>query len=110
MVKLDMAPYDEANDSCNAEADCKKPTLSAFPVVAVNTVVADTIKNSAPVIYQFLRRVQFENAKLNKLLAWGEDNKVEPKEVAQYFLKNHQNIWKTWVPQEVADKVITRLE
>jgi glycine betaine/proline transport system substrate-binding protein len=42
-------------------------------------------------------------------LAWGEDNKAEPKEVAEHFLKNNQEIWTTWVPKDVADKVIASL-
>jgi glycine betaine/proline transport system substrate-binding protein len=109
MVKLDMAPHDEANDSCNAVANCKKPVLSGFPLVAVNTVVVSTIKQDAPAIYQFLSKVQFENDKLNTLLAWGEDNKADPMEVAEHFLKNNQDIWTNWVPKDVAEKVIASL-
>lgn len=110
MVKLDMNAYDSAKDSCNAEADCKTPSPGGYPVVDVNTLVVSKIKDGAPELYQFLSKVSFENDTVNKLLAWGEDNKAEPKEVAEYFLKNHQDIWKTWVSQDVADKIISRLE
>ncbi|MFG0465369.1 ABC transporter substrate-binding protein [Pseudomonas putida] len=110
MVRLQMNDYDPANDACNAEANCKTPSAGGYPVVQVNTLVASKLKDGAPELYQFLGKVSFENDTVNKLLAWGEDNKADPKEVAEYFLKNHQAIWTTWVPQEVAAKVIARLD
>ncbi|MEX6502989.1 ABC transporter substrate-binding protein [Pseudomonas zhanjiangensis] len=110
MVKLEMDAYDPANDSCNAEPNCQAPAKSGFPVVEVNTVVASKIKNDAPSIYQFLSSVQFENDTVNKLLAWGEDNSADPEQTAEYFLKNHQDIWTAWVPKDVADNVLAKLK
>ncbi|QCY09513.1 ABC transporter substrate-binding protein [Pseudomonas sp. MPC6] len=109
MVQLDMKPYDPANDSCNAEPDCKTPTTSGFRRAEVNTLVVGKIKEKAPSIYQFLSKVQLENAAVNKLLAWGEDNGADPEKIANYFLKNHQDIWTAWVSKDVADKVIAKL-
>lgn len=110
MVKLDMKSYDPANDSCNAEPNCKNPVTSGFPVAAVNTLVVSKIKDQAPSIYQFLSKVQFENDTVNKLLAWGEDNSADPEQTAEYFLKSQQDIWTAWVPKDVADKVIAQLK
>jgi glycine betaine/proline transport system substrate-binding protein len=110
MVKLEMDAFDPASDSCNAEASCQTPAKSGFPVVDVNTVVAGKIKQEAPSIYQFLSKVQLENDTVNKLLAWGEDNSADPEQTAEYFLKNHQDVWTTWVPQDVAEKVIAKLK
>jgi glycine betaine/proline transport system substrate-binding protein len=109
MVKLDMKPHDPANDSCNAEPNCKTPVTSGFPVVAVNTLVASKIKDQAPSIYQFLSKVQFENDTVNKLLAWGEDSGADPEQTAEHFLKTQQEIWTAWVPKDVAEKVIAQL-
>lgn len=110
MVKLEMNDYDPANDACNAEANCQTPIAGGYPVVAVNTLVTGKLKQQAPAIYEFLTKVSFANDTVNKLLAWGEDNKAEPKEVAEHFLKNNQDIWKTWVAKDVADKVIASLK
>lgn len=110
MVKLDMTPHDPANDSCNAEPNCKTPVPTSFPVVEVITVVAGKIKQDAPSIYQFLSKVQFENDTVNKLLAWGEDNSADPEQTAEYFLKSQQDVWTAWVPKDVADKVIAKLK
>ncbi|MEX6502987.1 ABC transporter substrate-binding protein [Pseudomonas zhanjiangensis] len=110
MVKLDMNPYDPANDSCNAEANCQNPSAGGYPVVDVNTLVSSKLKDGAPELYQFLSKVSFENDTVNKLLAWGEDNKADPEEVARHFLKNQQDIWTSWVPKEVAEQVIAGLK
>jgi len=109
MVQLGMNDYDPENDSCNAEADCAEPVAGGFPVIAVNTVVANKIKEDAPSVYAFLQNVSFENDTINRLLAWGVDNQAEPEEIAEYFLENHQDIWSTWVPDDVADKVISNI-
>jgi glycine betaine/proline transport system substrate-binding protein len=110
MVRLDMDPHDPENDSCNAEANCDNPVTSGFPVVEVNTVVANSIKNDAPEIYQFLSNVQLENDTVNSLLAWGEDNKADTMEIAKHFIRNKQDIWTKWVSSEIAEKVIANLE
>ncbi|MBE2167491.1 MULTISPECIES: ABC transporter substrate-binding protein [unclassified Cobetia] len=110
MVQLDMAPYDPANDSCNAEQNCKNPTTSGFRTAAVNTLVANNIKDNAPSIYQFLSKVQFENDMVNTLLAWNSDNDADPEQTAEHFLKTQQAIWTAWVPAEVAEKVIAKLK
>ncbi len=110
MVKLEMDAHDPANDACNAEPNCQSPARSGFPVVDVNTVVAGKIKQQAPAIYQFLSKVQLENDTVNKLLAWGEDNNADPEQTAEHFLKTQQAIWTTWVPQDVAAKVIAQLK
>ncbi|UTW06984.1 ABC transporter substrate-binding protein [Pseudomonas benzenivorans] len=110
MVQLSMNDYDAANDACNAEANCPTPSAGGYPVVDVNTLVSSKLKDGAPELYQFLTKVSFENDTVNKLLAWGEDNKADPAEVAEHFLKNHQAIWTTWVPKNVSDKVLAGLQ
>ena len=45
------------------------------------------------------------NAQKEKSLAWGDDNKASPEEVATYFFKNYEAIWTKWVPADVAEKV-----
>ncbi|WP_282615286.1 glycine betaine ABC transporter substrate-binding protein [Pseudomonas violetae] len=110
MVQLKMNDYDPANNVCYAEARCQTSIAGGYPEGEVKTLVAGKFKQQAPAIYEFLPKVSFENDTVNKLLAWrGEDNKAEPKEVAEHFLKNNQDIWKIWVPKDVADTVISRL-
>jgi len=33
------------------------------------------------------------------------ENEVEPDEAAQWWMKEHEDIWTTWVSEEVAEKV-----
>nr|WP_067290198.1 glycine betaine ABC transporter substrate-binding protein [Marinobacterium profundum] len=106
MVRLEMNDFDAQRDACNYEEACENPTAGGYPKVKVITLVAGEVQTSAPLIYEFLGKVQFETATVNKLLAWGAENKAESEEVAEYFLKNYQDVWTTWVPADVADKVI----
>jgi len=110
MVQLEMNDFDPENDSCNSEENCENPTAGGFRVAKVNTIVVNEIKDQAPALYGFLQNVSFETDQINRLLAWGVDNRAEPEEIAEYFLENHQDIWSTWVPDDVAEKVIADLK
>ena len=46
---------------------------------------------------------------MNQLLVWIEKNQADGETAATYFLKNHEAIWKTWVPVEIAKKIKTAL-
>jgi glycine betaine/proline transport system substrate-binding protein len=52
----------------------------------------------------FLEKMQVPNAEISTVLAWGDDNRATPKELAAYFLKNYESIWTQWVPAEVAER------
>ena len=49
--------------------------------------------------------MQLPNDQVSEILAWGDDNKASPAEVATYFFKNYEPIWTKWVPADVADKI-----
>lgn len=54
---------------------------------------------------EFLSKMQVPNVEISDVLAWGDDNKASPEEVAAYFFKNYETIWTKWVPADVAEKV-----
>jgi glycine betaine/proline transport system substrate-binding protein len=56
-------------------------------------------------VAEFLSKMQVPNDLISQVLAWGDDNKATPEEVALYFLKTHDAVWSAWVPADVADKI-----
>ena len=50
------------------------------------------------------------NDTVNQELAWGDDNKASPAEVAEHFLTTEPAVWTAWVPAEVAARVEASLD
>ncbi len=105
LKRLEMPAYDEAKFKCLTDAKCEKPELTGWAVGEVAVAATTSLKNKAPAVADFLSKMQVPNAEISDVLAWGDDNKASPEEVAKYFLKNYQPIWTKWVPADVADKV-----
>lgn len=105
MVQLQMNPPDTKLDACNRKADCTTPHAGAFSNVRIVTAVATSLQKSEPEVYTFLSKVSLDIPTYNKLLSWGEENKAEPKETAEYFIKNFPDVWKQWVTEDAASKI-----
>ena len=56
-----------------------------------------------------VRNYRTSNALVSYNLAYMEDHDLSPREVAQRFLRKRQELWRQWVPAEVADRVVQRL-
>lgn len=105
MVLLGMPESDPVKFKCLTESDCADPQVTGWAKGQIAVAVTANIKDSAPDVAEFLSKMQVPNDKISEVLAWGDDNKATPEEVAAYFLKNHEEIWSAWVPADVADKI-----
>jgi len=105
LVRLGMPDHDAAKFKCLTDKNCENPEVTGWAVGEVAVAAVSELKNKAPNVAEFLSKMQVPNAEISAVLAWGDDNKASPEEVAAYFLKNHEAIWASWVPQDVADKV-----
>jgi glycine betaine/proline transport system substrate-binding protein len=105
LVKLEMPAYDQAKFKCLTDMNCADPQVSGWAVGEVAVAVVTELKEKAPNVAEFLSKLQVPNAEISKVLAWGDDNKATPEEVAAYFFKNYEPIWTKWVPADVAEKV-----
>jgi len=101
--KYDMTPvaepaYDEAVWDANFACE--------FPAVKVNIIVNkefhDTVDSD---VIDFLTAYSTTTAQNNDMLAYMDDADASYKEAAIYFLQNYEDVWTTWVPKDVADKV-----
>ncbi len=105
LVKLDMPAYDAVKFKCLTDKDCSNPQVTGWAVGEVAVAVVSELKKKAPNVADFLSKLQVPNAEISTVLAWGDDNKASPDEVATYFMKNYESIWSKWVPSDVAAKV-----
>ncbi|MDX0430370.1 ABC transporter substrate-binding protein [Sinorhizobium medicae] len=98
--------HDKAEwDSCTAVPDCPAPKVNSYPVSDVYTVVTGSFADRAGSAMNYVGARQWENATINKVLAWMDQNQATNEDAARYFLGNFQEIWTQWVSPEVAEKV-----
>ncbi|MCC0014828.1 MAG: ABC transporter substrate-binding protein [Rhodobiaceae bacterium] len=105
LVRLDMPTFDADKFKCLTDKDCADPQVTGWAVGEVAVAVVTEMKTKAPNVAEFLSKLQVPNAEISEVLAWGDDNKASPEEVAAHFLKNYEAIWTAWVPADVAEKV-----
>ena len=78
---------------------------SAFPPMPVTVCVYKDLEEDSPELIQFLSNYTTSSQITSDALAYMQTNDVETKEAAQWFLKEYQELWTSWVPVEVAEKV-----
>ena len=97
MTLLEEPPYTDAgwNDGFNGE----------FPAVKVTVGVNKKLPEIAPEVVDFLSNYTTSSAITSDALAYMIENDVEAEEAAKYFLESYVDLWTSWVPTEVAEKV-----
>ena len=105
MTKVDMGPYKEEVHACNAKKECANPGKSAFPSAPVVTAVTTTFAEKHPEIVELMKNVSFTNDRMNKLLAWKEENKASSEEAAVHFLTTSQDVWSGWINEDAKKKL-----
>lgn len=105
LVKLELPPYDPDKQKCLTDPDCAHPQAVDFPENPVFTAVSTPFAKEAPHLIEFLSKVKIPLAVENEAMAYMEKNEAEPKDTALWFLKEHQDIWTSWLPADVAQRV-----
>lgn len=102
MTLLQDTPYDEAlwKDGYQCE----------FAPIKVTVAVHKDMETLAPDVVEFLKHYKTSSALTNEALAYMQENNAKTDQAAQWFLKNHTELWSTWVPSEIAEKVKAALK
>ena len=85
--------------------DCPAPAHNGFPPSDVVTDTATKFAAQAPQAFFFIAKVSWPNAVPQKILSWQEENRVDAKEMAGYFLKYFNHVWAKWLPADLAARV-----
>ncbi|AUL47937.1 glycine/betaine ABC transporter substrate-binding protein [Bordetella trematum] len=105
LVKLELPPYDAEKHKCLTAPKCDNPEPSAYPDNPVFTAVNTKFAGEAPQLTEFLSKVSVPNATMDATLAHMESSGDDASDVAEWFLKNQGDVWKKWVPADVATRV-----
>ncbi|MDW6025364.1 ABC transporter substrate-binding protein [Mesorhizobium sp. BAC0120] len=110
-VQLDLGEAKPEIYACNTDPDCTNPpAVTAYPSSPAVVGAAGWIKQDAPAIADYFSKVGLTNARISELLVYGDENKADAAATALNFLKTKPDIWKKWVPSDVAEKVQASLD
>jgi glycine betaine/proline transport system substrate-binding protein len=107
MVKVDFGSGVNLKhfQTCLTQEYCEDPKPSMYPPSPVDTVTTEVLASEKPAVYKYLTKRSFTNEKMNTLLAWMEENQAQGDFAAEYFLKNNEAMWSTWVTADAAKKI-----
>lgn len=107
MVKLGFGTaYDKTEfTGCTVVADCAAPKVTEYPVSEVYTVVTKDFADKAGVAMDYFKNRNWDNATVNKVLAWMDENQGTNEDGARYFLKTFPDVWTKWVDADTATKI-----
>ena len=109
-VQLDLGPVNMEIYTCNTDTDCTEPPgISAYPSSPAVIGAAAWLPQEAPEVAAYLAKAGLTNAQISKLLVYGDENKAGAAETAENFLRTEQELWTSWVPADVAERVLAAL-
>jgi glycine betaine/proline transport system substrate-binding protein len=104
MGKLDMTlleepEYDDTLWNEEAGYACAYPSAKVF--IGINS----ELENTAPELVEFLDKYNTTLEHNNGFLAYMMEAEADEEEAALYFLKEYPDVWSSWVPEDVVEKV-----
>ncbi|MHC5205520.1 ABC transporter substrate-binding protein [Pseudomonas chlororaphis] len=110
LIQLEEPPFDaEAwKTLTDPEHPNPRPTRSLASKLSIG--VSTPFQKQYPQIAEFFSKVDLPIEALNKALAEMSEKHTPPREAAQAFLKAHPQVWRAWLPGDVADKVSASLD
>jgi len=97
----------QALSDAKTPADVKAAT--AYPTVQVVIGARKDFLDQAPAIHQFLRNYHTSAQLVSEALAYMQETKGSAADAARFFLQMHEDLWRPWVPADVAARVKARL-
>lgn len=104
MVLLEEPEYDEATWE-QLEASDDPEAATAYPETEVKIGVTTEFAENAPELVAFLEKYETTSAMTSEVLAYMQENEADAEEAAEHFLKTREDVWSTWVPEDVAKAV-----
>ncbi|SFH40626.1 glycine betaine/proline transport system substrate-binding protein [Desulfotomaculum arcticum] len=76
-----------------------------YPSQDLTIAVQKNLPKEAPDVTEFLKHYQTSSALVSEALAYMQDNKATTEDTTKWFLKEHEDLWTEWVPEDVVQKV-----
>ena len=97
---LDMGAYDEEAAKCLARVACPTPKPSAFPSEMVVVALAEWVFTDLPNIAGYFQRSSLTLSDMNGVLAQLNEPGATATSVADRFVAEREDIWRSWVGEE----------
>ncbi|BAO61998.1 ABC proline/glycine betaine transport system, periplasmic component [Pseudomonas protegens Cab57] len=109
LVQLQEPPFDAEAWKTLTDAANPNPRPTRSLASRLSIGVSTPFQKQYPQLAQFFAKVDLPIEPLNRALAQMSENHSAPRDVARAFLKQHPDVWRTWVPRDVADKIAATL-
>ncbi len=97
LVLLEEEPYDEEKWDENSSTE--------FPPNDVVVAVHKDLPTQAEEVVDFLENYETSSELTEAALEYMEDNDADNDEAAEWWMKEYEDVWTEWVPEDVAEKV-----
>lgn len=94
---LDMGAYDEAAAKCLARLACPAPAPSAFAPEMVVSALSEWVFAEAPAIAGYFQRASLSLDVMDQLLAQLNEPNASVEGVADRFVSQRDEVWRSWV-------------
>lgn len=81
-----------------------------FPPNDVVVAVHKDLPDQAPVVVEFLKNYETSSELTEDALNYMEDTEASAEEAAEWWMKEHEDVWTSWVEDDIAEKVKNSLE
>ncbi|UFU00395.1 ABC transporter substrate-binding protein [Radiobacillus kanasensis] len=97
LTLLEEPPYDEET--------WKENKGTEFPPNDVIVATHKDFKDQAPEVYEFLKNYETSSALTEEALVYMNENEASAEDAAVWWIKEHEDLWTKWVPEDIATKV-----
>jgi len=105
LVKLELPPFDPQAYRCMTDPQCETPVATEFKSTPVVTGLNAEFARQAPTLQAFFTAIKISRPAIDGTLGWLETQHAEPEDAVRHFLTTYPDEWKSWVPEEVAERV-----
>jgi glycine betaine/proline transport system substrate-binding protein len=109
LVQLQEPPFDAEAWKTLTDAANPNPRPTRSLASRLSIGVSTPFHKQYPQLAQFFAKVDLPIEPLNRALAQMSENHSAPRDAARAFLKQHPDVWRAWVPRDVADRIAATL-
>lgn len=82
----------------------------AYPIMYLNIATNPEFAEQAPEVIDFLEKWELQDDHVSEFLLKMQQENLDHDEVALWFLKEYEDLWSTWLPEDAAERVRLSLE
>jgi glycine betaine/proline transport system substrate-binding protein len=110
LIQLQEPPFDAEAWKTLTDADHPDPRPTRSLASKLSIGVSTPFQKQYPQLAEFFTKVDLPIDPLNKALADMSEKHTTPRQAAEAFMRAHPDVWRAWLPTEVADKVAAALK